>query len=101
MPKAEVSPEFEAEQNERKEYVKNIGIEYRYGCYEEKKPDTCHVLGEYLEAIDQAFSKALTVFRDNCETRKFPKSCYKYSMYLLQGKGKILESYCSSYNVVV
>lgn len=21
-------------QNERKEYVKNIGIEYRYGCYE-------------------------------------------------------------------
>jgi hypothetical protein len=26
--------EVEEEQKERKEYVKNIGIEYRYGCYE-------------------------------------------------------------------
>lgn len=25
---------IEEVQNERKEYVKNIGIEYRYGCYE-------------------------------------------------------------------
>lgn len=26
--------EFEKIQEERREYVKNIGIEYRYGCYE-------------------------------------------------------------------
>lgn len=26
--------EFEREQAERREYVKNIGIEYRFGCYE-------------------------------------------------------------------
>lgn len=26
--------EAEEEQKERQEYVKNIGIEYRYGCYE-------------------------------------------------------------------
>lgn len=28
------TPEFEESQKERQEYVKNIGIEYRYGCYE-------------------------------------------------------------------
>lgn len=26
--------DFEREQAERREYVKNIGIEYRFGCYE-------------------------------------------------------------------
>lgn len=29
--------EFESEQKERQEYVNNIGIEYRYGCYEVKE----------------------------------------------------------------
>lgn len=33
-----MNPDLQAkvdeEQAERKEYVKNIGIEYRYGCYE-------------------------------------------------------------------
>lgn len=26
-------------ESEVKEYVKNLGIEYRFGCYSEKKPD--------------------------------------------------------------
>lgn len=26
--------EMEREQAERREYVKNLGIEYRFGCYE-------------------------------------------------------------------
>ncbi|CAD5211913.1 unnamed protein product [Bursaphelenchus okinawaensis] len=86
MNKAQVSETIEEEQKERREYVKNIGIEYRYGCYEEKKPDTCHVLGEYLEAIDLSFAKAYQIFKDNCEERKFPRSCFKYAMYTLAGK---------------
>jgi hypothetical protein len=82
---------FEEEQKERQDYVKNIGIEYRYGCYEvilefeyslrkqlqENRPDSCHVLAEYMEAIDQNFAKAYMLFKDNCEIRKFPKSCLK------------------------
>lgn len=27
------------DENEVKEYLDNIGIEYRFGCYSEKKPD--------------------------------------------------------------
>lgn len=34
MSKEEARKAFEEEQKERQEYVKNIGIEYRYGCYE-------------------------------------------------------------------
>ncbi|CAJ0561460.1 unnamed protein product, partial [Mesorhabditis spiculigera] len=78
--------EVEREQEERKEYVKNIGIEYRYGCYEEKRPESCQLLAEYMEAIDSNFKAALTLYKENCETRKYPKSCFKYAMYLLSGK---------------
>ncbi|CAJ0929152.1 unnamed protein product, partial [Mesorhabditis belari] len=82
----ELSDELQNEQEERREYVKNIGIEYRFGCYEEKRPDSCQLLGEYMEAIEQNFKSALSLFRQNCEERKYPKSCYKYAMYLLAGK---------------
>uniref|UniRef100_A0AC34QVN4 Uncharacterized protein n=1 Tax=Panagrolaimus sp. JU765 TaxID=591449 RepID=A0AC34QVN4_9BILA len=78
--------EFEEIQKERQEYVKNVGIEYRFGCYEEKRADSCHLLGEYFEAIEQNFKKSLELFRDNCEKKEYPKSCYKYAMYLLSGK---------------
>uniref|UniRef100_A0A914PUQ7 Uncharacterized protein n=1 Tax=Panagrolaimus davidi TaxID=227884 RepID=A0A914PUQ7_9BILA len=84
--KEEILAELEETQKERKEYVKNIGIEYRFGCYEENRGDSCHLLGEYMEAIEQNFKKSYELFRDNCEIRKYPKSCFKYSMYLLNGK---------------
>lgn len=91
--------EAERAQKERQEYVKNIGIEYRFGCYEvrktcavfhflqEKRGDSCHLLGEYMEAIEQNFKTALILFKQNCEERKYPKSCFKYGMYILAGKG--------------
>ncbi|XGW10186.1 hypothetical protein V3C99_012013 [Haemonchus contortus] len=78
--------EMEKIQEERREYVKNLGIEYRYGCYEEKRADSCQLLGEYMEALEQNFKVAYTLFKENCEQRKYPKSCYKYAMYLLNGK---------------
>lgn len=78
--------ELEREQAERREYVKNIGIEYRFGCYEEKRPEMCQLLGEYLEAIELNFTAAYNMFKTNCEERGFPKSCYKYAMYILAGK---------------
>jgi len=78
--------DFEEVQKERQAYVKNIGIEYRYGCYEEKRADSCHILAEYMEAIEQNFSKAYTLFKENCESKLYPKSCYKYAKYLIAGK---------------
>uniref|UniRef100_A0A183CP67 Proteasome endopeptidase complex n=1 Tax=Globodera pallida TaxID=36090 RepID=A0A183CP67_GLOPA len=72
--------------DERKEYVKNIGIEYRFGCYEEKRADSCQLLGEYFEAVQTDFKAAFDVFRSNCEQRQFPRSCFKYGQYLAAGK---------------
>ncbi|GMT14689.1 hypothetical protein PFISCL1PPCAC_5986 [Pristionchus fissidentatus] len=78
--------EMEREQSERREYVKNLGIEYRFGCYEEKRADSCHLLGEYMEALEQNTKAAFTLFRQNCLNKENPKSCYKYAMYVLAGK---------------
>ncbi|KAI6196743.1 hypothetical protein M3Y94_01145000 [Aphelenchoides besseyi] len=78
--------EFDEIQKERKEYVDNIGIEYRYGCYEEKRADSCQLLGEYMEAVTQQFDRAYGLYKENCELRKYPRSCYKYAMYKLAGK---------------
>ncbi|VDK20756.1 unnamed protein product [Anisakis simplex] len=78
--------EAERIQAERREYVKNIGIEYRFGCYEEKRPESCQLLAEYMEAIEKNTKAAFQLFKSNCDQYDYPKSCYKYAMYLLAGK---------------
>lgn len=45
-----------------------------------------------MEAIEQTYSKAYALFKENCELRKFPKSCYKYALYRLGGKGNWIVS---------
>ncbi|KAK4878373.1 hypothetical protein RN001_010879 [Aquatica leii] len=53
----------------------------------EKNPEVCHLLGDYLEAIDKDFSKAAKVYKSNCDDYQYSKSCYKYGSYSLLGKG--------------
>lgn len=78
-----------------KDYIEKLGIEYRFGCYSEKKPEgkhfvkfhkfstfifyvfqkclfsyiitVCHLLGDYLESIKKDFDKASKVYRSNCD----------------------------------
>ncbi|KAJ2938729.1 hypothetical protein O0L34_g3339 [Tuta absoluta] len=76
------------QEDDVKEYIENLGIEYRFGCYKEKKPEVCHLLADYLEAIKKDFDKAGKVYKNNCEEFKFGKSCLKYGNYTLVGKGK-------------
>lgn len=56
---------------EVKEYLENLGVEYRFenkylptsskdyrfGCYHEKDPAACHLLGDYWEGIKKDFIK--------------------------------------------
>ncbi|KAK5638472.1 hypothetical protein RI129_012767 [Pyrocoelia pectoralis] len=72
---------------EVKKFITNLGIEYRFGCYSEKNSEVCHLLGDYLEAIDNDYKKASKVYKTNCDEYKYPKSCYKYATYALLGKG--------------
>ncbi|PAV89896.1 hypothetical protein WR25_15213 [Diploscapter pachys] len=86
MSKKPNQEEIDVEQAERREYVKNIGIEYRYGCYEEKRADSCQLLAEYMETFELNSKGAFALYKKNCEERKWPRSCYKLAMYILAGK---------------
>ncbi|KAF5294358.1 hypothetical protein FQR65_LT10811 [Abscondita terminalis] len=81
---------------EVRKFLDNLGIEYRFGCYSEKNPEVCHLLGDYLEAIDKDFTKASKVYKSNCDDYKFAKSCYKFASYSLLGKG-IKRNYAQAY----
>ncbi|XP_046400542.1 cytochrome c oxidase assembly factor 7 homolog [Ischnura elegans] len=83
---------------EVKEFLDNLGIEYRFGCYHEKKYDVCHLLGDYLEAIKKDFEKASKVYKTNCDEQKYAKSCYKYATYSYLGKGKVPKDQKTAFN---
>lgn len=78
-------------EEEVQEYLKNLGIEYRFECFQEKKPDGCHRLADYLESITKDFGKALDVYKKNCDDNKHGKSCFKYGNYRLIGKGSSVD----------
>lgn len=71
-----------------KDYIQKLGVEYRFGCYSEKKAEVCHLLGDYLEGIQKDFEKAAKVYKSTCDDYGFAKSCYKFGNYSFLGKGK-------------
>lgn len=84
-------------ESEVKEYLKNLGIEYRFGCYSEKKPEVCHLLADYLESIKKDYEKAGKVYKTNCDEYKYGKSCQKFATYSLLGKGCKKADYPQAY----
>ncbi|XP_056648515.1 cytochrome c oxidase assembly factor 7 homolog [Diorhabda carinulata] len=85
-------------ESEVKEYINNLGIEYRFGCYSEKKPEVCHLLADFLESIKKDYEKAGKVYRTNCDDYKYGKSCLKYGTYSLLGKGSKTSDYKLAYD---
>lgn len=69
------------------DYIENLGIEYRFGCYHEKDPKACHLLGDYLESIKKDFTKALKLYSTNCDEYGHGHSCHKVAGYKWVGKG--------------
>lgn len=101
-----------------KEYIKNLGIEYRFGCFSEKDPQSkfrnwyfilfilniwsnsvlfknlylvCQLLGDYLETIENNPDKAAKIYKENCDERNFGRSCYKYASYIEKNNLKNLK----------
>ncbi|XP_076645060.1 uncharacterized protein LOC143354682 [Halictus rubicundus] len=72
---------------EVKEYLKNLHIEYKFGCYSEKNAEACHLLGDYEESIKQDYKEAAKVYKMNCDTLNYGKSCTKYGDFSLVGRG--------------
>ncbi|XP_072393220.1 cytochrome c oxidase assembly factor 7 homolog [Diabrotica undecimpunctata] len=85
-------------ESEVKDYINNLGIEYRFGCYSEKKPEVCHLLADFLESIKKDYEKAGKVYRTNCDDYKYGKSCLKYGTYSLLGKGSKISNFKLAYD---
>ena len=73
--------------DEVKDYIENLGIEYRFGCYHERDPKACHLLGDYWEAIKKDYAKALKIYSTNCDEYNHGHSCHKVAGYKYVGKG--------------
>lgn len=72
---------------EMKKFLDNLGTEYRYGCFEENRPDVCHLLGDYLLAIDKVDNKAAALYKKNCDENKYGLSCDAYGRLAFRGQG--------------
>ncbi|XP_077189847.1 cytochrome c oxidase assembly factor 7 [Paroedura picta] len=77
---------FEDEE-EVKEYLENLKVEYSFQCYKEKDPDGCHRLANYLEGVKKDFEGTAKVLKENCEKNEHSESCYKLGTYYVSGKG--------------
>ncbi|KAL0116794.1 hypothetical protein PUN28_010011 [Cardiocondyla obscurior] len=70
-----------------KEYLKNLHIEYQFGCYSEKKPEVCHLLGDYYEAVNTDHEKAASLYKTTCDEYNYGRSCAKFGDFKTIGKG--------------
>lgn len=89
-----------------KEYLKNLHIEYKFGCYSEKKPEgkwknkiylsitsrlndrfaVCHLLGDFHEAVKGEMENAAATYKANCDEYNYGKSCAKYGDFKAIGE---------------
>ena len=69
-----------------KEYLKNLGTEYRFQCYKEHIPAGCHRLADFFEAFKRDLPKARKVYKENCDDNKYGHSCFKIGNYNMVGK---------------
>uniref|UniRef100_A0A0N5ARL8 Cytochrome c oxidase assembly factor 7 n=1 Tax=Syphacia muris TaxID=451379 RepID=A0A0N5ARL8_9BILA len=71
---------------EARDYVYNLDLEFKFGCFKEHNADLCHQHGEFLESVQNNFADAFKIFKENCEQRKHPDSCLKYAKYMISDK---------------
>ncbi|KYN50217.1 PREDICTED: cytochrome c oxidase assembly factor 7 homolog [Cyphomyrmex costatus] len=74
-------------EEEVKEYLKNLHIEYQFGCYNEKKPEVCHLLGDFYEAVKMEIEKAASLYKTTCDQYNYARSCAKFGDFKVIGKG--------------
>ncbi|XP_048845871.1 cytochrome c oxidase assembly factor 7 [Brienomyrus brachyistius] len=86
------------DENEVKEFLDNLGMEYNYQCYREKSPEGCQRLADYLEGIKKNFEATAQVLKHNCEVNSHSESCYKLGAYHVTGKGGVAECLKKAYS---
>ncbi|XP_037530756.1 cytochrome c oxidase assembly factor 7 [Nematolebias whitei] len=79
------------DENEVKEYLDNLEVEYSFQCHKEKDPEGCQRLADYLAGVRKNYESAAQVLKQNCETNGHTESCYKLGAYHITGKGGMTE----------
>ncbi|XP_005104925.1 cytochrome c oxidase assembly factor 7 homolog [Aplysia californica] len=75
------------DEKQTKEYLRDVEIEYQFQCLDQKEADGCHRLAEFRENVKKNITAAAPLYKENCDSNKYPKSCYKYGQCLITGKG--------------
>jgi len=73
-------------EDEAKEYIDRVGVEYRFQCFGEGRADGCHRLADYFEAFRHEYDKARKLYEKNCDENHYAMSCYKLGNYRFLGK---------------
>ncbi|XP_077391173.1 cytochrome c oxidase assembly factor 7 [Festucalex cinctus] len=83
---------------EVKQYLDQLGMEYSYSCYKANDPEGCQMLADYMEAVKRNFEATAQVLKHNCDEHTHPGSCYKLGIYHVTGKGGVSKCLKSAYS---
>lgn len=73
-------------EGEVQEYLKNLHTEYQFNCHNEKRPEACHLLADYMESIQQKFTDAIKLYKSTCDQYHYARSCGKFGSLRAAGK---------------
>jgi len=74
------------DEDEVKDYLERLGVEYRFGCYYEKDGKACDLLGSYMDQIMRDVHKAFKIYQTACDDYKFGRSCSKVGSFYFAGR---------------
>jgi len=74
------------DEDQAKEYLDRVGVEYRFQCFSEGRADGCHRLGDYFEAFKHEYDKARKIYAKNCDENHYGISCFKLGNYSFLGR---------------
>ncbi|UJR33296.1 hypothetical protein I4U23_020747 [Adineta vaga] len=74
-------------EQEYKEYLDNLLVEYQFACFSEKHGDGCYRLGNYHEVIKTDHPTAGKIYKMSCDEMNYGHGCYRYGTFAFLGRG--------------
>ena len=85
---AGVPPQYDLrDEKQVKEYLDNVDVEHKFGCYHERNPDACHRLGSFLHTVRRDVEKSRQVFTAACEDYGHGACCFNAAGFAYLGQG--------------
>ncbi|CAF1599466.1 unnamed protein product [Rotaria magnacalcarata] len=74
-------------EQEYKEYLDNLLVEYQFACFSEKLGDGCYRLANYHEVIKSDHVTAGKIYKMSCDEMNYGHGCYRYGTFAFLGRG--------------